>query len=204
MKRALLLLILTLLVAIPAFAQEDTQADYFTGSLSTEETIINRLPLGENYLLTISGERLTTRVLLRFTVISLDGSLLPENTPARVELEYYQYQDPVETDTVEIVEPIIQNFTWELQQRNNVFVYQPVSFENAGYMNGTFIMGTTNNEISVEFGVGVFPRRPELPSWFTPLSLAIPFVILGVVLFVMSQRSLFYENPSTANKAYNV
>jgi hypothetical protein len=182
MKRWLCLIILW--AGVSVFAQEEANAEFFSNTASVEETLIYRLPIGDVYLLSITGERLVNRTFMKFEVLYLDGSPIPAGIPARIEFDYNQQIDG-ERQSV----PMVVELIYSPERR--LYYHEPLTFENPGAIQGSFIIGEPSNELERQFSsIQVYPRRPLLEAWFAPLNLAIPFVLLGIILFLFKNRVL--------------
>jgi hypothetical protein len=182
----LLLLSLLLVVGVPALAQEsEPQADFFSGLLATEETLVYRLPVGDDYLVTISGERLMRRTFLKFNITTTNGAPLAADTPIRVNMSFESWRDNGSARPV----------TTDLTPQNGIYATEELTFPSEGELRGTLnIAGETT-----EFGIQVFPNRPALPGWFAPLNLALPFMVLAVVVGICITRKVtLFRLPNAA------
>jgi hypothetical protein len=180
MKRLMMLFTaLMLLVGVPALAQDtetESQADFFTGFLATEETLVYRLPVGTDYLVTITGERLMSRTFLKFNITTTSGVPVAADTPVRVNMSFDAWRDSSGARPV----------TTTLTNQNGLYTSEVMTFPSEGELRGTLNIGG----VPTEFGIQVFPNRPPLPGWFAPLNLAIPFIVLAVILGIVLTRKV--------------
>ena len=190
-----LVLSLWLLIGLPVLAQEDTvspQTDYYTGLASTEETLIYRLPVGADYLVTISGERLMTRTFLKFNITNLDGSPLAADTPVSLRLRFEEWASGA--STLSLSNPLVN--------QDGIYLVEPFSLPGEGSLQGTLSVGSGAARSSNDFHVQVFPRRPAMPPWFAPVNLAIPFIVLALILaFVTSRKVTLFRLPEAARSS---
>jgi hypothetical protein len=189
----IVLLGLLLLVGLPVLAQDDApapQADYYTGLAATEETLIYRLPIGADYLVTITGERLMTRTFLKFNITNLDGSPLAADTPVTLRMEFENWAG--DGSTRSLSNPLVQ--------QDGIYLVEPFSLPREGNLQGTLSVGSGAARVNNVFEVQVFPRRPEMPAWFAPVNLAIPFIVLALILgFVLSRKVTLIRLPEAAH-----
>ncbi|HUN05732.1 MAG TPA: hypothetical protein PLQ56_04005 [Aggregatilineales bacterium] len=196
MKRiTYLVLSLWLLIGLPVLAQEDTaspQTDYYTGLASTEETLIYRLPVGADYLVTISGERLMTRTFLKFNITNLDGSPLAVDTPVSLRLRFEEWASGA--SNLSLSNPLVN--------QDGIYLVEPFSLPGEGSLQGTLSVGSGAARSSNDFQVQVFPRRPAMPPWFAPVNLAIPFIVLALILaFVISRKVTLFRLPEAVRSS---
>jgi len=198
-----LVLSLWLLIGLPVLAQEDTaspQTDYYTGLASTEETLIYRLPVGADYLVTISGERLMTRTFLKFNITNLDGSPLADldgsplavDTPVSLRLRFEEWASGA--SNLSLSNPLVN--------QDGIYLVEPFSLPGEGSLQGTLSVGSGAARSSNDFQVQVFPRRPAMPPWFAPVNLAIPFIVLALILaFVISRKVTLFRLPEAVRSS---
>jgi len=190
-----LVLSLWLLIGLPVLAQEDTaspQTDYYTGLASTEETLIYRLPVGADYLVTISGERLMTRTFLKFNITNLDGSPLAVDTPVSLRLRFEEWASGA--SNLSLSNPLVN--------QDGIYLVEPFSLPGEGSLQGTLSVGSGAARSSNDFQVQVFPRRPAMPPWFAPVNLAIPFIVLALILaFVISRKVTLFRLPEAVRSS---
>jgi hypothetical protein len=187
--KTILIVLSLLLLAVPALAQDSApQADYFTGLTATEETLVYRLPVGADYLVTITGERLMTRTFLRFNLTQRDGSPLPAETNASLRMQFREWAS--ETGPVALSQPLVQ--------QNGFYLVEPFTLPGEGSLMGTLRVGSA----SADFDIQVYPRRPEMPAWFAPLNLAIPLIVLALLLgLVVSRKVTLFRLPEAPRPA---
>ncbi|MDX2160415.1 MAG: hypothetical protein SF162_03725 [bacterium] len=173
-----------------AAAQDAPSADTappavdYTLPRSAEETLVNALPVGDEYWLTITGERLMRRTILKFILTGADGAPAPANTPIALTLDAVIFnpetiEDGPDTVRLEAV-PIYQDGAW--------FV-GPYAFDAPGYLDGAVVIGEL--PVNVEptaFQIGVYPNAPELPGWFVPVNIALPLGVLTIIIAVLVGR----------------
>lgn len=194
MRALLLVLLLSLSAGVVAQEAAPTPAAVYTLARAAEETLVNTLPLEGGYRLTITGERLMRRTLLRFILTGPDGAPAPATTPLNLTLALTAYdmeEDAVREPVNVAAAPVYFEGAWWVG---------PLAFDAPGYLTGTVSVGDAAE--SARFEVDIYPNAPELPGWFIPVNLLVPFGVLALIVGILSRRrTALTAQPASAARA---